>query len=192
MTKISAIKNCEIAGCKKISDIFFVKFRAFKGEFLRNHLVYWAQIFRDNWNCSALSTFRHFTLLGPSHNDKHMLTRQTKIRLLTGSTFSTLCSSRKISIPPPTEGNGTIMREGGESKKKEISERWEVGGGGGGGSQGLFSWWFWYCIYSIKCQIWFQLTCNLADCSEFFETAMKTRQTQWKFYRMKFAVDFVT
>ena len=71
---------------KLISHTFSVKFRVFRREFLRNHSVYWAQIFRDNWNCYALSIFRVFILLASSDSDKHMLMRQkvqTKIRLLT-------------------------------------------------------------------------------------------------------------
>ena len=34
------------------------------------------QIFRDNWNCYALSIFRGFILLALSDNDEHMLMRQ--------------------------------------------------------------------------------------------------------------------
>ena len=59
-----------------MSHTFFVKFRVFKIEFLRNHLVHRIQIFRDNWNCYALSIFRGFILLALSDNDEHMLMRQ--------------------------------------------------------------------------------------------------------------------
>ena len=38
--------------------------------------MYWAQIFRENWNCYALSIFRAFILLTSSDSDKHMLMRQ--------------------------------------------------------------------------------------------------------------------
>ena len=61
-----------------------VKFQVFRREFLRNHLLYWAQIFRDNWNCYAISIFKVFILLASSYSDTHMLMRQkvwTKIRL---------------------------------------------------------------------------------------------------------------
>ena len=40
----------------------FVKSPVFRREFLRKYLVYWAQIFRHNWNCYALSIFRVFIL----------------------------------------------------------------------------------------------------------------------------------
>ena len=69
------LRNCCVAK-KLMSHTFSVKFRVFKREFLRNHSVYWAQIFRDNWNCYALSIFRVFILLASSDSDKHMLMRQ--------------------------------------------------------------------------------------------------------------------
>ena len=47
-----------------------------KREFLRNHSVNRAQIFRDNWNFYYLSIFRDFILLASSNNDEHMLMRQ--------------------------------------------------------------------------------------------------------------------
>ena len=59
------------------------KFWVFRREFLRDHLLYWAQIFRDNWNSYALSIFRVFILLASSFRDKHMLMKKkvsTKIR----------------------------------------------------------------------------------------------------------------
>ena len=62
-----------------MSHTFFVKFRAFKREFLQNHSVYQAQIFRDSWNCYALSIFRHVGLLASSGNDEHMLKRQKNV-----------------------------------------------------------------------------------------------------------------
>ena len=69
------LRNCWVAK-KLMSHTFSVKFRVFRREFLRNHSVYWAQIFRDNWNCYALSIFRVFILLASSDSDKHMLMRQ--------------------------------------------------------------------------------------------------------------------
>ena len=48
------LRNC-CETKKLMSHTFFVKFRVFKREFLRNHSVYRAQIFRDNCNCYALS-----------------------------------------------------------------------------------------------------------------------------------------
>ena len=56
--------------------IYFLKLGLFQREFLWNYLVYRAQIFRDNWNCHALSIFGNFTLLASSDNDKPMLMRQ--------------------------------------------------------------------------------------------------------------------
>ena len=56
-----------------MSHTFSVKFRVFRREFLRSHSVYWAQIYRDNWNCYALSIFRVFILLASSNSDKLML-----------------------------------------------------------------------------------------------------------------------
>ena len=38
--------------------------------------LYRAQVFRDNWNCYALSLFRDFTSLASSGNSKHILMRQ--------------------------------------------------------------------------------------------------------------------
>ena len=67
--------NCWVAK-KLMSHTFSVKFRVFRREFLRNHSVHWGQIFRDNWNCYALSIFRVFILLASSDSDKHMLMRQ--------------------------------------------------------------------------------------------------------------------
>ena len=69
------LRNCCVAK-KLMSHTFSVKFRVFRREFLRNHSVYWAQIFRDNWNCYALSIFRVFMLLASPDSDKHMLMRQ--------------------------------------------------------------------------------------------------------------------
>ena len=59
-----------------MSHTVSVKFRVFRREFLRNHSMYWAQIFRDNWDCYALSIFRVFILLASPYSDKHMLMRQ--------------------------------------------------------------------------------------------------------------------
>ena len=56
------LQNCCVAK-KLMSHTFSAKLRVFRREFLRNHSVYWAQIFRDNWNCYALSKFRVFILL---------------------------------------------------------------------------------------------------------------------------------
>ena len=69
------LRNCCVAK-KLMSHTFSVKFRVFRREFLRNHSVYWAQIFRDNWKCYALSIFRVFILLASSDSNKHMLMRQ--------------------------------------------------------------------------------------------------------------------
>ena len=61
-----------LGGAKKLmSCTFFVKFRVFKREFLLDHWVHWAQIFRDNWNCYALSIFRGFILLASPDNNEH-------------------------------------------------------------------------------------------------------------------------
>ena len=62
------LRNCCVAK-KLMSHTFSVKFRVFRREFLRNHSVYWAQIFRDNWDCYALSIFRVFILLASSDSD---------------------------------------------------------------------------------------------------------------------------
>ena len=40
-------RNCWVAK-KLMSHIFSVKFRGVRRQFLRNHSLYWAQIFRDN------------------------------------------------------------------------------------------------------------------------------------------------
>ena len=69
------LRNCCVAK-KLMSDTFSVKFRVFRREFLRNHSVYWAQIFRDNWNCYALSIFLVFILLASWDSDKPKLMRQ--------------------------------------------------------------------------------------------------------------------
>ena len=61
---------------KLMSRTFPVKFGVFRREFLRNHSMNWTQIFRENLNCYALSTFRVFILLASSDSDKHMLMRQ--------------------------------------------------------------------------------------------------------------------
>ena len=74
------LRNCWMAK-KSMSHSFSVKFRVFGKEFLRNHSVYWAQSFTDNWNCYALSIFRDFILLASSDSDKHML-------MLTASSLS--------------------------------------------------------------------------------------------------------
>ena len=69
------LRNCCVAK-KLMSDTFSVKFRVFRREFLRNHSVYWAQIFRDNWNYYALSIFLVFILLASWDSDKPKLMRQ--------------------------------------------------------------------------------------------------------------------
>ena len=51
--------------------------KVFQKEFLRNYLVYLAQVFRDKWNCYALSIFRNSILLASSDNENPMLIRQT-------------------------------------------------------------------------------------------------------------------
>ena len=40
-------RNCRVAK-KVMSHTFFVNFRVFKIEFLRNHSVHWAQVFKGN------------------------------------------------------------------------------------------------------------------------------------------------
>ena len=69
------LRNCCVAK-KLMSHKFSVKFRVFRREFLRNHSVYWTEIFRDNRNCYALSIFRVFILLASSDSDKHTLMTQ--------------------------------------------------------------------------------------------------------------------
>ena len=69
------LRNCRVAKTL-ISHTLSVKFRVFRTYFLRNHSVYWAQIFRDNWNCYALSIFGVFILLASSDSDKPKLMRQ--------------------------------------------------------------------------------------------------------------------
>ena len=69
------LRNCWVAK-KVMSHTFFVKLRVFKRGFFRNHSVYRAQLFRDNWNCYALSIFRGFILLASSDYEEHMLMRQ--------------------------------------------------------------------------------------------------------------------
>ena len=66
------LRICWVAK-KLMSHTSSVKFRVFRREILRNHSVYWVQIFRDNWNCYALSIIRVFILLASSDSDKHML-----------------------------------------------------------------------------------------------------------------------
>ena len=54
-----------------------VKF--FRREFLRNHLMNWTQIFRENLNCYALSVFRVFILFYCSYDsDKHNYVNEAK------------------------------------------------------------------------------------------------------------------
>ena len=74
----SKLRNCWVTK-KLMSDTFFVKFRVFKREFLRNHSVYWTQIFRDNWNCYALLIIRSFISLTYSDNEKHALMRPKNV-----------------------------------------------------------------------------------------------------------------
>ena len=48
------LRNCCVA--KKLTSYcihYLWNFEFFRREFLRNHSVYWTQIFRDNWNCYA-------------------------------------------------------------------------------------------------------------------------------------------
>ena len=65
--EIAAIKNCKIAQWKNINEhiYFFVNF------FL-SILVCWAEIFRDNVSCYALSIFRDFILVASSDNNKRI------------------------------------------------------------------------------------------------------------------------
>ena len=76
------------------SYISFVNLGVFQREFLQNYLVYRAQLFRDNWNCYALSIFRNFILLVSKDNDKPMLMRlkcKQGFAFMKGN-FSILCS----------------------------------------------------------------------------------------------------
>ena len=68
-------QNCWVAK-KLMSRTSPVKFGVFRGEFLQNHSMNWTQIFREHFNCYALSIFRVFILLASSDSDKHMLMRQ--------------------------------------------------------------------------------------------------------------------
>ena len=53
--------NGPLLGGKKVNEPYVLcKISSFRREFLRNHSVYWAQIFRDNWNCYALSIFSFY------------------------------------------------------------------------------------------------------------------------------------
>ena len=61
------LRNCCVAK-QLMTHTFSAKFRVFRKEFLRNRSVYWAQIFRDDWNCHALSIFRVFILLTTPEN----------------------------------------------------------------------------------------------------------------------------
>ena len=76
LKEILAIKNCKISVAKKLLSHSYILCKVFGSEFLRNHSVYWAKIFRNNWNCYALLIFRVFILLASSDSDKHMLMRK--------------------------------------------------------------------------------------------------------------------
>ena len=63
--KMAAIKNCKITGWQIINDINELihstcKFWGFSKRISPKLFGYRAQIFRDNWNCYALSIFRVF------------------------------------------------------------------------------------------------------------------------------------
>ena len=66
------LRNCWVAK-KLMSRTSPVKFRVFRREFLRKHLMNWTQIFSEKLNCYALSVYRVFILLASSDSDKHML-----------------------------------------------------------------------------------------------------------------------
>ena len=57
-----------------MSHTFFLKFRVFKREFLRNHLVYWAQV-SEITEIVMLFQYSEFFLLASSVNDERMLMR---------------------------------------------------------------------------------------------------------------------
>ena len=61
-TKYQPSKTAKLLCGKKVNlnHTFSVKFQVIRREFLRNHSVYWAHIFRDNRNCYALSIVRVF------------------------------------------------------------------------------------------------------------------------------------
>ena len=77
--KIGANKNCTISGWQDVNDLMHKFFGVFQKKFLRNYLVYRAQIFRDNRYCFVLSIFRNFILLASLDNDKPMLMRQKNV-----------------------------------------------------------------------------------------------------------------
>ena len=71
------LRNCCVAK-KLMSRTSPVKFRVFRREFLRNHLMNLFQIFRENLNCYFLSIFRVFILLVSSDSDKHNYVNEAK------------------------------------------------------------------------------------------------------------------
>ena len=66
--EIAAIKNCQM-----------LNFRPVGRNFLRNVSVHRAQMFRDNWNCFALSIFSDLILIAWSGNETGMLIRQKNL-----------------------------------------------------------------------------------------------------------------
>ena len=72
------LRNCWVAK-KVMSHAFFATFRVFKRGFLWNHSVYRAQLFRDNWNCYALSIFRGFILLASSDYEAENVNKDSLI-----------------------------------------------------------------------------------------------------------------
>ena len=78
--KYQPSKTTKLLGGKKlVSHTFFVKFRVFKREFLWNHSVYRANIFRDNWNCYAFLIISSSIPLTYSDNEKHALMRPKNV-----------------------------------------------------------------------------------------------------------------
>ena len=70
------LRKCWVAK-NVMSHTFFVKFRVFRREFLRNHSVYRALSFSiTDCNCHALSIFRGFVLSASADNDENMSMRQ--------------------------------------------------------------------------------------------------------------------
>ena len=67
--EIAAIKNCKISGWQNtMSSYILAKFQVF----LQNYLVHQVQMFKDKWNCYALSILSDYILIAWSGNERHM------------------------------------------------------------------------------------------------------------------------
>ena len=71
--KYQTSKTAKLLGGKKVNEPYIKKKRISP-----KPLMYWAQIFRENWNCYALSIFRVFILLASSDSDKHIYVNEAK------------------------------------------------------------------------------------------------------------------